>query len=198
MGKGKTDPNARRSGETHFEHRARIARQKQNQRDRNEPIVPKEAQRHGDYRSEFVTHVETNTKTDVRINRGGDAVARWDAARKLSEAHTRAIRHMRHLWHLAGCERAVTASYGERLPTTGDGEGHNLAEIDARRDLHRIRDYFPGVAIRYFQVFENVVRFSMPAGDAGRMLRGSERDAKHAAYLAVCFVGDIIASKERL
>lgn len=198
MGKGKTDPNARRHGENHFEWQSRLARQRQNQRNGDEPIVPEEAQRHGDYERQTVTHADDQSNANTLVNRGGDAVARWDKAEKLSEGHRRAIRHMRHLWHLAGCERAVTASYGERLPTTGDGEAFNLAEIDARRDLHRIRDYFPGVAIRYFQVFENVVRFSMPAGDAGRMLRGSERDAKHAAYLAVCFVGDIISERERL
>lgn len=55
------DRNARRPGETHLQWRSRIASIKQNERDRSEPIVPQEAQRHGNYVERDVLHIETFT-----------------------------------------------------------------------------------------------------------------------------------------
>lgn len=126
-----------------------------------------------------------------------DPVERWKAAGRLSDTQQLAIAHMRRLWELSGLWQRVTASYGN-TPSGGSGNAEHRAalEIDARADLHRIKDYIPGV---YMEVFENVCRWGHPAGTAGELLsEGSNRAADVRAHLCVCFVADVIAMRERV
>lgn len=59
----------KRPTETDLQWRQRIAKLDQDERDRSEPIVTAEAERHGDYRDEFVMHIETQTLARTRRNR---------------------------------------------------------------------------------------------------------------------------------
>lgn len=131
----------------------------------------------------------------VHINRGGTPVMRWIEDGKLSDTQQRAISHCLYLWRMAGLEQRVTASYGERIVGYGDSEGRASNEIEARQDLHRIREYFP---VQWWDVFENVVRFDEPAGVAGSRLGFGTRSACDRAHTTVCFVADVIHMKERL
>lgn len=54
--------NAKRPQESHWQWRSRIMAQKQQERDRSEPIITDEARRHGGYVTEDVMHVETGTR----------------------------------------------------------------------------------------------------------------------------------------
>lgn len=195
MGKQKQDIYARNPGETSLTHKLRIARIKADARDRDQPLVSDEARQHGDYRQEFVTHVESNTKTQTTINRGGTTICRWIDRERLSQTQEAAIGYVTRLWALAGLRTALTANYGERLSGGGNAEMRANCEIDARRDLHRIQDYVPAP---YWSVFENVVRHGIEAGTAGEVLGHASRNARHTAYLTVCFVADVIAQNERL
>ncbi|QQN73942.1 hypothetical protein [Croceicoccus sp. YJ47] len=196
MGKAKArDRNAKRRDESDVQFRSRLARQRQNERDRNEPIVPKEAQAHGDYHTAFVTHAETNTKAHVVMNRGGCPVSRWKAAGRLSDTQVGAIDLCHHLWALAGLKTKMTANYGERIPGCGNSERFAINEIEARDDLHRIKGYVPA---KYWDIYENVVRFDEPAGVAGSTLARNTRSGMDAAFVVVCFVADVIAMKEGL
>lgn len=139
-----------------------------------------------------------NRQAHLMVNRGGTPVARWKASDQLSSSQIAAIDHCTRLWQLAGTQSRVTGSYGERIASSGTSEYAAVIEIDARRTLHRIIDYFPGPLRAYWECFENVCRHDMPAGVAGSSLSKSTRTADARAFTVVCFVADTIAFKERL
>lgn len=56
-------------GETDLDWRQRIAKLEQDRRASGAPIVTPEAEQHGDYRDEFVMHVETQTLARTKRNR---------------------------------------------------------------------------------------------------------------------------------
>lgn len=155
-------------------------------------------QQHGDYRKRFVTHVETGTRAQAHVNRGGTPLCRWIAANKLTDSQLTAIDFCMRLWRLSGLHQRVTASYGERLGGFGSAELSASNEIEAREDLHRLRGYFPGALAGYFDVFENVCRHGMAASEAGEGIGYVGKSAGHRAHLIVCFVADTIAMRERL
>jgi hypothetical protein len=157
---------------------------------------PTEAQlANGTYTRDDIIHVDFAQRATVHINRGGTPLARWKDS--LSDSQKAGIGHCLRLWELTGLRQSLTANYGQRI--AGASNEHRAAvQIDARDDLWRIIDYFPGELRTYWQVFENVCRFDMPAGVAGSDLSQSNRTAEARAHQVVCFVADIIATKERL
>lgn len=196
MAKAKTNPKARQPGESFLAHQSRLARERQEQRDRSQPLVTPEAERHGDYRDETIfEHNEQGHPIRIvaKVNRGGTPVCRWIAQKRLSQGQQDAIRYVTRLWALTGLKTALTANYGERIQGGGNVELRAANEIEARDDLRRIQSYVPHA---YFDVFENVVRHGIAAGTAGEALGHATRDAKHTAYLTVCFVADVIAMRE--
>lgn len=151
--------------------------------DARPPTVNAFAEQHGDY--------QRNLR--VVINRGGTPIARWQAAGLLSDSQNAAIAHCIRLWEAIGISGGLVANLDRTVfGCPGDG---NLAEIEARTDLQRIKGYVPG---KYFAIYENVVRFDEPAGVAGSKLTDSKNDQTAAARVVVQFVADIIAMKERL
>jgi len=152
----------------------------------NDPLagqVNNFAAQHGDY-----------TSHNGRVtNRGGNAVHRWKAAGLLSDGQQAAILHCERLWGLTDTSGRLVANLDRTVfGCPGDG---NLAEIEARDDLKRIKGYFPET---YWNVFENVCRFDEPAGTAGSRLANNARSAIDAARLCVCMVADMIVMRERL
>lgn len=152
---------------------------------------------HGGFHRQFVTHVDSQTKAMVYVA-AHDPVERWERAGRLSYTQMAAIGFMRLLWDRAGISQRVTASYGERIPGGGNEERRAAIEIDARKDLHRVQEYFPGKTQDYYRVFENVVRHGEPAGVVGSRLGFGGRSGADRAHTIVCFVADIISMKERL
>lgn len=194
----KVDPLAKRKDETDLQWRSRVAREQQEARDRAEPIVPVHAQQHGDYVSDFVTLVEDGTKAHTKINRGGSPVERWIASGKLSQGQQVVIATCLYLWRLSGLRQALTANYGHVVGGLSCAEHRATTELEAREDLRRYQGYFPGPLAVYFNVFENVVRHGIPAGVAGSELSKSTRTADARAHQVVCFVADVIATREGL
>lgn len=166
-------------------------------KDITEPMdTPTEAQlAQGGYDRRYVRHWETNTLAMAHVS-SHDPVERWLRDGRLSDTQEVAINAIRRLWRLAGLSQRVTANYSERV-----GHGHvetqALTEIEAREDLHRIKGYFGGHLRTYFDVFENVCRWGMPAGVAGEALGYGTRSAQDRAHMIVCLVADFIAAKER-
>lgn len=161
--------------------------------------TPTEAQlANGAYERDTIIHADTYRRETVYLNRGGDAVARWKNAGKLSDSQSRAIDYCTRLWNLVGLNQRVTANYGETIRITGDTEQRALTKIEAREDLDRVIDYFPGALRGYFSLFENVCRFGEPAGVAGGRLGFGDRTGDARAHQIVCFVADTIATFERL
>lgn len=125
------------------------------------------------------------------INRGGTPVARWKAAKLLSDSQVAAIDHCEALWAQLGGKGLVMDL--ARIP--GAGQGNGWAEQEALDDLKRIKGYVPA---KYWSVFENVCRFDETAGFAGSALTNCRNDQVAAARFTVQFVADIIAMNERL
>jgi len=138
----------------------------------------------------------------VSVNHGGSPLQRWKATKQLSASQELAIEHCLRLWDLAGIkEPATTAAYGERIPGNGrpDPEWVTAQIIDAKDDLRRIEGYFRDGARKYWQVFENCIRYDEPAGRVGSRIMGwSDRQATNSARLTVQFVADIVCMNERL
>ena len=153
-----------------------------------EPLVNPFAARHGDYARDGRAG-----KSATMRNRAGNSVDRWEANGLLSETQLAAIAHMQRLWRIVDVgPRLVTNLDQTIFGCDGDGP---LAEIEARADLHRIRDGFP---MTYWNVFENVVRFDEPAGTAGSRLSNFSRSSAEAARMIVCLIADTIYLRERL
>lgn len=148
----------------------------------------------GGYSRKMVLHGESNTFTSAHVSRH-DPIERWKASERLSQGQLAAIELCRHLWNLTGLQQRVTASYGERQPPSHNIERRALSIIEATEDLYRIQDYVPSA---YWQLFQNVARFGEPAEIAGERLNFGKRSAADRAHQVVCFVADIISSKEGL
>lgn len=127
------------------------------------------------------------------INRGGTPVARWKAAKLLSDSQVAAIDHCETLWARLGGKALVMDL--SRIPGRGNGKGNGWSEQEALDDLKRIKGYFPA---KWWCVFENVCRFDEAAGFAGSALTECRNDQVTAARTTVQFVADVIAMKERL
>lgn len=154
-----------------------------------QPLVNGHAQSHGDY--------EPAAKTGVMrlalINRGGTPLARWKKAGLLSETQEAAILHCTRLWQLTDTSSRLVANL-DRTIFGAPGNG-NMAEIEARNDLHRIKSGFP---LPYWSIFENVCRFDEPAGVAGSKLAEDDVTRRTMARAIVCMVADMIYLRERL
>lgn len=195
---GRGNNLAKRRDETDLQWRSRLARLKAEERDRSEPLVPHEAQRHGDYQDDTLYSVNDNgqiVRAAVKRNRGGTPICRWIEANKLTSEQLGVINWCQRLWRMAGISQRVTANYGERIGGMGCIELSAANEIEARQDLHRLQGYVPRP---YWDVFENVCRHGIPAGHAGSTLGFGERSANDRAHTIVCFVADIVAMKEGL
>lgn len=200
MGKAtalKGDPLAKRADETTTQWKMRVALSKAINDETPQRVNPF-AKAHGDYVERFITHGDLNTRAKVAVNRGGDAVARWEAAGRLSITQLAVIGLCQRLWRLVGLNQRVTADYGERIPGTGCADSRAVNEIEARDDLKRIEAYFPGALREYWRVFERVVRHGETAAGAGAGLGYGTRSGADRAHTIVCFVADIVATNERL
>lgn len=133
------------------------------------------------------------------VNRGGTPVARWIKAGKLSPSQITAIEHCQRLWRITGTDQRVTSLYGEAFGGTGGTESESTIQryMAAKEDLARVEGYFTGLD-NWWNVFVNVCRFDEPAGVAGSRLGVVDKEAIHRALTTVCFIADIIATRERL
>lgn len=152
----------------------------------------------GTYRGEWVLDENTGLKAWAHRNSEHDPIERWRNGGKLEAHQLVVVDKMRRLWQIAGLHQRVTANYGERIASSGSAENASLIALEAKEDLNRIRDYFPAPLDRYFSIFENVARFGMAAGVAGSELGFGSRSSQDRAHQIVCFVADIIATKENI
>lgn len=129
--------------------------------------------------------------TKTLVNRGGTPVARWKAAKLLSDSQIAAIDHCERLWERVGSKSLVM----DFSKVSGGNSGNGWSQQEALDDLRRIKSYVPA---KWYDVFENVCRFDEAAGFAGSVLTDCRNEQVAAARTTVQFVADIIAMKERL
>ncbi len=153
------------------------------------PVVTAETALHGDYEQA----AKTGPMRQTLINHGGTPVARWKKAGLLTTHQEAAINHCLRLWRLTSASGRLVANL-DRTVFGAPGDG-NMAEIEARDDLKRIKAGFP---FKYWDVFENVCRFDEPAGVAGSSLAVDDVSRRTMARTIVLMVADIIFERERL
>jgi hypothetical protein len=138
---------------------------------------------HGDYQR------DGNRGT---INRGGTPIARWARDGQLSETQAAAIHRCLFLWERAGRHTGLVQ---DLLKVIGQQPSSGWAQQEALDELMALKAIVPR---KYWEVFENVVRFDEPAGLAGSALANNSRSAIDAAKLCVLFVADMLAQRWRL
>jgi hypothetical protein len=145
------------------------------------PLVNEFAEANGDY--------ERNLR--FVVNRGGTPIARWIKANLLSESQQAGILHCVNLWSKLG-SRSVVVNFDR---VRGQPHGDGLSEHEALAELHRIKHTFPA---HYWDVFEGVCRFDLPAGTSWSGITAPKHSIETTARTIVCFVADTIAMRERL
>lgn len=146
------------------------------------------AAQHGDYGRD-----QREGKSTILMNRGGTTLDRWENAGLLSETQLAGIAHVQNLWRAIDCGPRLVANL-DRTIFGCHSQGHPR-EIEARHELHRIKEGFP---LPYWDVFENVCRHDEPAGTAGSRIANVSRSSAEAARLTVCLISDTIYMRERL
>lgn len=76
----------KRPQESHWQWRSRLIALEQQERDRDQPLVTREALRHGIYEDEFVMHVETGTKVQTKRRKSISSLVRMHQTGKLDNA----------------------------------------------------------------------------------------------------------------
>jgi hypothetical protein len=116
-------------------------------------------------------------------------VDRWlaEGGPGFDEPQRRAIDHCRSLWERLGSQGRLVANYGG-MACGSDGEGWTQQEAFAQ-----LAEYQSDIPFAYWQVFENVCRFDMPAGTAGSHLERHRNSQTTAAKQCVGFVASLIA-----
>jgi hypothetical protein len=130
-------------------------------------------------------------------NTGHDPVERWLDSGRIDQRQKIAIDQVRRLWDIVGIRQRVTANYGERMPASVSTELASAIYLDAKDDLKRIEGYFPGMGA-YWNVFERVCRHGHSAGVAGCELGYGSRGSEIRAHTIVCFIADVICTRERI
>lgn len=191
----------KRPGETSLQYHSRIAEYEQGKRDKEKPLVTPDVAKHGNYVWADIHAIDergNEYKSTTKRNLKASPLAMWRAQGMLTPTQDDAINLCIRLWEFLPPMPATTAQYGERIPSNDSGQESEAAVnawLDAIADLRRIEGYTPR---SYWQVFENCLRFDMPAGVAGSDLGFTGRSGRTKAHLTVCFVADIIAMKEGL
>lgn len=191
----------KRDDETWLQYHSRIAEYEQGKRDKSKPLVTPDVEKHGVYQWADIHAIDergNESKSTTKRNLKASPLTMWRAQGMLTETQEAAIGYCLRLWEFLPPMPATTAQYGERIPSNDSGQESEAAVnawLDAIAGLRRIEGYIPR---SYWQVFENCLRFDMPAGVAGSDLGFTGRSGRTKAHLIVCFVADIISMKENL
>lgn len=148
---------------------------------------------HSDYRA--TTVVDLNNElgggrqrmATVLRNLYPCVVDRWlaEGGPGFDEPQRAAIDHCRSLWAMIGTQR-LCANYTGTIGGEGDAEGQAFA-------LSQLAEYQEDIPNAYWRAFENVVRFDMPAGQAGSHLAKTTSQQQAHAKAATGFVASLIA-----
>lgn len=196
MGRGRNtarvDPYAKRPNETHLEYHSRIAAYEQTLRDRSEPAVPKEAQRHGSYADEFVYHLETGTRVQTKRNGISRVVDKWfrEGGIGFHDGARIAVEWCHERWEARGVLGKLCANYEPTIPSGANSQ--YARDVEIRDELDEVRSWFHPA---HWDVFEGVVRWGRPAGVAGSDLADNTPQAIASAKTVVGMISCFIAAK---
>jgi hypothetical protein len=123
-------------------------------------------------------------------------VDRWFAEGGVGfeEPQKRAVEHVRRLWNSIGSQGRLVAN----LSVIGAGGGGPRQRFwEHAEAVAQLAEFERQIPSAYWQVFENVVRFDMPAGRAGSHLDRHAPARIAAARAVVGFVASTIAEWRR-
>lgn len=188
----KNDPYAKRATETHLQWRSRVAAMEQAVRDRSEPVVPREAQRHGEYGDQFVYHLESGTKVQTKRNAISRVVDKWFEEGSVGFHHGSrlAVEWCHERWEARGTIGRLCANYEPTIPSGGNSQ--YARDIHIRDELDEVRSWFHPA---HWEVFEGVVRWGRAAGVAGSDLADNTPQAIASAKTVVGMIASFIAAK---
>lgn len=166
--------------------------------------VPKETQRHGDYRvvdfklQEVVEGGKVKAKTaQVVRNHGGTTIERWCSRGVLDERQMAAILFYQSAWHMHIGEPRVVANWSAVIVRQSQGavEVYAGTRMAAKETLRLLdQEVFFRLPLEHFQVFQNVVIFDEPSGAAGgRIGFVTKNRAEAAVRVIVTTVAGMIA-----
>lgn len=195
----KHNPTAKRREETEAQYLSRLARDRAEQRNRMEPIVPAIAQANGHFAKRTVTHVDTNTKAETFIRDGLPATVRsWVLKRYpgFEEPAQAAILHCIALWDARPLLGKLSASYGVTIPGgTGSPEIALLDNLDGIDELSEFKGMFHPA---HWRVFEAVVRYDRPACGAANEIENNAPQSTASARAIVGMIANWIAIQKKL
>ena len=119
-------------------------------------------------------------------------VDRWfaEGGTGFEEPQKRAVDHIRMLWNAIGCQGRLVANF-DAIGAGGRGPRQRFWEH--AEAVAQLAEYEREIPRAYWTVFENVVRFDMPAGKAGSHLDRHGPGRIAAARAVVGFVASKIA-----
>jgi len=124
------DHDRRMPHESMGQWRARLAIGRQMARTAGEPLIPIEAERHGQYAEDYITHVETNTKAWTKRNRTSSALAIMHERGAITPAQFFAAAQI--AMTAEAIERAVSvkgASLEARVDQSGSARDHSIERL---------------------------------------------------------------------
>lgn len=145
----------------------------------------------GHYQRRYVTHVEDNTKAMAHVS-NSNIVEKWFTERRpgFEEPARLAINWCHKCWEARGVIGSISANYE---PIIGGGSPSQFArDVELKDELDEVKAWFPK---SYWRVFENVVRWGLPAGYAGSELAENPAQAIASARTTVALVANFIAMK---
>ncbi len=144
---GSQEPLGKWPGETHREWQERLDLADLVRRHPGEPLIPVEAEAHGDYADCLVTHIETDTRASTKRNRQQSALALMHERGAISPAQYEAAGQIARI--AESIERAVSLR-GSRLEPRVDCGGsardmltERLSHVRLEMTYNRWRDRLP-------------------------------------------------------
>lgn len=192
MGRGNS--LAKRRDETDLQWRSRLARIRQEERDKAEPIITPEAERHGYVRG-TVMHIETVTRAISYRKRELPTVIQQWHAKGLPGFEDPAMDAMERciaLWDARPSIGKVSANYHPAV--TGGANDYDGALLQAMDDTNEIERYEAMFHPAHWRVFEAVVRYDKPVGQSG-MEEGNGPQSTASARAIVGTIANFIAMK---
>ncbi len=146
----------------------------------------------GLYERTFVTHAESATVTMAHRNRASNIVDKWfdQGWPGFDEGARLAINWCHKCWEARGVIGNLTANLGGQ--PSGGGNSQYARDIELADDLDDVKKWFHPA---HWRVFENTVRWGIPAGMAGAELAKNDGQAIAATRATVGLVANYIAAR---
>ena len=120
----------KRWGETHDEWQMRLANMSVIERPIGEPLTTPEAEQHAEYRDEFVTHVESNTKSQVKRRQSQSSIERMGDKGQLTPEQVTAAEEIVSIVELIeGTVGIRSGNLEPRVDCSGHGKGMLIESI---------------------------------------------------------------------